>query len=94
MPYQQEIEGKEQITAELTKGSVTVFVQDEIFLIDIIKVHTDPVFSVKLEPTIQGSELALSEDLSTNLNLIRQRYHQPSLTVTFYQIPIRYGWYY
>lgn len=86
LPYQQEIQEKEQIASELTKGSIVVFVRDELFVLDVKKINTDQVLPVKLEPTIQGPELALSEDIATNLNLIRQRYHQPSLTVETLQM--------
>jgi len=86
LPYQQEIEGKEQILLELTKGSVVIVVQDGILLLDLKKVNTNAVSPVNLEPTIQGPELSLSEDIFTNINLIRHRYHKPSLTVEMLEI--------
>lgn len=86
LPYQQELKEKEKIAEELTKGSIVIFVLNELFLLDVKKVNTDLILPMKLEPTIQGPELALSEDISTNLNLIRQRYHQPSLTVELFQL--------
>lgn len=86
LPYQQEIEGKEQIILELTKGSIVVFIQGEILLLDLKHVRTDIVLPGNLEPTIQGPELSLSEDITTNINLIRHRYHKPSLTVEMLQV--------
>jgi Bacillus/Clostridium GerA spore germination protein len=81
LPQRKEVKGKEVILLELTKGSAIVIVQDEIILLDINNVKIDAVLPVNLEPTIQGPELALSEDLATNINLIRHRYHKSTLTV-------------
>ncbi len=81
LPQQMEITGKEQLLDQLTKGAIIVVVQESILLLDMKKVNTDSVQQVNLEPTIQGPELALSEDIATNINLIRQRYHKPSLIV-------------
>ena len=86
LPQQQELKGKEQILDEMTRGSIVVIVQGSILLLDIKKVNTDSVQQVNLEPTLQGPELALSEDIATNINLIRQRYHSPSLTIEMQQI--------
>mgnify|MGYP005828329193 CR=1 FL=1 len=81
LPNQQEFTSKEQVLLELTKGSVVVKLKDELLLFDIKKVNTDTVRETNIEPTIMGPQYALSEDLVTNLNLIRQRYHNSSLTV-------------
>jgi len=86
LPNVQDIKGKEQIALELTKGSVVVAVRDQLVLLDIKKVNTDTVLQTSIEPTIQGPQLSLSEDISTNINLIRQRYHKPSLTVEMMEI--------
>jgi len=86
LPQQQEIKGKEQILDEMTRGSIVIIIQGSLLLLDIKKVHTDSVQQVNLEPTIQGPELALSEDIATNINLIRQRYHKPSLVVEIQEI--------
>jgi len=81
LPNQQEVTSKEQVLLELTKGSVVVRLKDELLLFDIKKVNTDTVRETNIEPTIIGPQYALSEDIGTNLNLIRQRYHKPTLTV-------------
>ncbi|WP_428911197.1 spore germination protein [Niallia sp. Krafla_26] len=86
IPQYKEIEGKEQILVELTKGSAVIVINDVIILLDLNKVNTDAVLPVNLEPTIQGPELALSEDMATNINLIRHRYHKPSLKVEMLQL--------
>lgn len=81
LPNQQEVTSKEQVLLELTKGSVVVRLKNELLLLDIKKVNTNTVRETSIEPTILGPQYALSEDIITNLNLIRQRYHKPSLTV-------------
>lgn len=81
LPNQQDISSKEQVLLELTKGSVVVRLKNELLLFDLKKVNTDTVKESNIEPTIMGPQYALSEDIGTNLNLIRQRYHKPSLTV-------------
>lgn len=81
LPNQIDIESKEQILLELTKGSVLIHVNDSLLLFDLNLVSNDTILESNIEPTIQGPQLALSESLMTNLNLIRQRYHQPSLRI-------------
>lgn len=81
LPNEQEKKSKEQILLELTKGSVVIVLNNTILLFDFKKVHTDTVLESKVEPTIQGPQYSLSQDLMTNINLIRQRYHQPSLVI-------------
>ncbi|RID88666.1 hypothetical protein D1953_02830 [Peribacillus asahii] len=86
LPNQQEITSKEQILLEMTKGSVIVAIRDDLLLFDIKKVNTDTLIQTIIEPTIQGPQLSLSEDITTNINIIRQRYHKPSLTVEMMEI--------
>src|SRR5690606_27341594 len=38
-----------------------------------------------VETTIHGSELALSDNLMTNINVIRSSYHQPSLMIEYFE---------
>ncbi|WP_144460620.1 spore germination protein [Siminovitchia fortis] len=81
LPNQIDIESKEQILLELTKGSLLIHVNDSLLLFDFNLVSNDMVLESNVEPSIQGPQLALSESIMTNVNLIRQRYHQPSLTI-------------
>ncbi|MFS0638015.1 spore germination protein [Mesobacillus foraminis] len=81
LPNQQDITSKEQMLLEMTKGSVVILIRDHLLLMDIKKVNTDTVQQTSIEPTIQGPQLSLSEDIATNVNLIRQRYHRPSLVI-------------
>lgn len=86
LPNQQTFETKEQVELELTKGSVAIAIKDTLLLFDFKKVNTDTVLESNVEPTIMGPQLGLSEDIDTNLNLIRQRYHQPSLVIEMTQV--------
>ncbi|WHY01729.1 spore germination protein [Neobacillus sp. DY30] len=81
LPNLQEIKAKEQILLDLTKGSVIVAIRNQLLLLDIKKVNSDTVLESLIEPTIQGPQLSLSEDIVTNINLIRQRYHKSSLKI-------------
>ncbi|MCJ8009972.1 spore germination protein [Lederbergia wuyishanensis] len=86
LPNQQEVQSKDQLLVELTKGSVLIVIKDNILLFDFKQVHLDVPLPTNVEPTIQGPQYALSEDLITNINMIRQRYHQPSLRVEMYSV--------
>ena len=86
LPDQQDITSREQILGELTKGSVVVVIQDLIFMFDMKTVNTNTVPPTMLETTLQGPQTSLSEDLQTNVNLIRHRYHQPSLSVEVVEV--------
>ncbi|MBS4201985.1 spore germination protein [Bacillus sp. FJAT-49732] len=83
---QQEILSEEQVLQELSKGSVAIGVNGTVLLFDFKKVHTDVPLLSNVEPTIQGPQYALSEDIMTNLNMIRQRYHHPSLKIDMFTI--------
>lgn len=86
LPEEQEIASKEQVLKELTKGSLVVIIKDQLLMFDIKKVNTNTVPPTSLENTILGPQSSLSEDVQTNLNLIRQRYHQPSLSVEMFEV--------
>lgn len=86
LPTQQEITSKEQIIGELTKGSTVVAVRGQLLLFDLKKVSSDTVTGTTVETTINGPQNSFSEDIQTNLNLIRQRYHEPTLTVEMFEV--------
>ncbi|WP_077212955.1 spore germination protein [Bacillus dakarensis] len=86
LPNLQENQPREQMLLELTKGSVVVEVRDQLLLLDIKKSNTEAVLETSIEPTIQGPQYSLSEDIATNINIIRQRYHKPSLTVEMMEL--------
>ncbi|MBD7986119.1 spore germination protein [Sporosarcina sp. Sa2YVA2] len=81
LPNKIEIVDEETLLVELTRGMLLINVQQRYVLIDIKKVNTDSVQITSLEPTIYGPQGGLSESLETNINLLRQRYAEPSLAV-------------
>lgn len=86
LPDGQDITSKEQILSALMKGSVVLSIHDQLFMFDIKKVNTTTVPTTSLENTVLGPQSSLSEDIHTNINLIRQRYHKPALSVEMIEI--------
>lgn len=81
LPSQKQITSKQQVLEEIAKGSILIFIHETMFLFDFNKVHTDTVLESNIEPTIQGPQYAFSEDLMTNINIMRNQYKQTSLNV-------------
>lgn len=84
LPQFQEAKTKEQITLEIMNGSVIAVIQNEWYLLDFKLSNNDKVNNTSVETTIHGSQLALSDNLATNINVIRSYYHQPSLCVEYF----------
>ncbi|WP_078546935.1 spore germination protein [Litchfieldia alkalitelluris] len=76
-----EYEDKEKALNDLVRGNIVLFIEDEILLLNMGKNPNNAILDASVETTIQGPQNALSEDLITNINLIRSRYHQTSLVV-------------
>lgn len=83
LPQFQESQSKEQLKQEILNGNVLLFIQDEFFLLDLKYSFNDQANTTSVEPTIHGSQIALSDNIATNINLIRSNYHQPSLYVEY-----------
>lgn len=81
-----EIKQDEKLLLDLTRGSVLIAVQDQFFLLDMKKVNSSTVQQTLMEPTVYGPQEALSEDILTNLNIIRHRYNEPSLMIETFQL--------
>src|SRR5690606_25702007 len=86
LPDGQEITSQDQMLSELSKGSIVVSMNNYLFMFDIKKVHTNTVPITSLENTVLGPQSSMSEDIHTNINLIRNRYHQPTLTVEMLEL--------
>ena len=86
LPQNGKIETDEKVLSQLSRGSVLVQIQEQNYLLDLKKITTNLVSETNMEPTIQGPELGLSEDIQTNLNIIRHRYHNASLKIKTYQV--------
>ncbi|KGR78082.1 spore germination protein [Ureibacillus manganicus] len=81
LPQQLDFQKQEEILTNLLSGSVLVALKDKFLILNLSKTHVDQVQQVNIEPTIHGSQLGFSEDLTTNINIIRNQYKQSSLTV-------------
>ncbi len=87
LPYETAMPtGDEEVLIEITKGNVFVMIGKEMTLLELKMVAANAVQEAKIEQTIHGPILGLSESLETNLNLMRQRYHQPSLIIETMQL--------
>lgn len=84
LPQFQEINSKDQLQLDIMNGNVLVFIQEEFYLVDIKLSTNDQVNTTSVETTIHGSQIALSDNLMTNINVIRSNYHQPSLFVEYH----------
>lgn len=66
---------------QLLNGKVLLLYENTFLLMDVKREITSTVSENTVEITINGPHLALSENIATNLNLVRERYPQPSLKV-------------
>ncbi|PMC35291.1 spore germination protein [Bacillus sp. UMB0899] len=76
-----QVEEKDQPEELLLRGSVLIFFNNLILRLDVKGFVNKSIPDTSIETTIQGPQTGLSEDLETNLNIIRHRYHQSSLTI-------------
>ena len=82
LPYETKMPtGDEEVLIEITKGNVFVMIGKQITLLELKIVAANAVQEAIMEPTIHGPQLGLSESIETNINVIRQRYHKPSLII-------------
>ncbi|MBU7591790.1 hypothetical protein FVO58_04485 [Metabacillus halosaccharovorans] len=70
----------------MLKGSVLIFLNNLHFILDVKKILNKAIPDTTIETTIQGPQTGLSEDLETNMNIIRHRYHQSSLAFDDYRV--------
>ncbi|MBE4909119.1 spore germination protein [Bacillus luteolus] len=70
---------QEVILSHLMRGSVGLFVNSKIYLIELQQVFINNISESTVETVIQGPQNALTESIATNINLIRYRYPQPTL---------------
>lgn len=81
LPDKTDIPAKEELLISITKGTVLIAIHDRFYLLDLKKVNSDTVLETIMESTIHGPQHALSEDLETNLNILRQRYQTANLVI-------------
>lgn len=81
LPNRIELPTKDKLLILLSAGSVLIAIEENTFLLDIRLVKNNEVQDILVEPTVHGPQKGLSEDIEVTINLIRQRYHKPSLKV-------------
>lgn len=81
LPNKEEIKSRDELLIRITQGLVLIAIEERFILLDIRKVSSDTILETSIEPTIHGPQLALGESLETNINIIRQRYNNPSLKI-------------
>lgn len=81
LPNRIEVPSKEKLFILISAGFVLIAIGDQTFLLDIRLLKDNEIQDTIMEPTIHGPQKALSEDIEVSINIIRQRYHNPSLKV-------------
>ncbi|MEK8132032.1 spore germination protein [Paenibacillus filicis] len=77
--------GQKNMAQQVLQGAVAVEC-GAIYLIDFGKHENSQPLEASMEKVIQGPQNAFSENLLTNISLLRSRYPQASLTIELYQI--------
>src|SRR5690606_31128798 len=83
LPQFQDSKSQEQLKTEVLNGNVALFIQNKFYLLDLKFSFNDQTNTASVETTIHGSQLALSDNIATNINIIRSDYHQPTLYVEY-----------
>lgn len=76
----------DEILIMLTSGFVLVYADSIYSILEIRKLGNTLQGPTIAETTIHGPQLSLSEDLETNVSIVRQHYHQPNLYVETHQL--------
>lgn len=78
-PSSKEVQDEEEILENLLKGHVAVFTKEHIYLFDALLVEGASVSSADTENVIQGPTDSFTENIDTNMNLVRRRYQTAHL---------------
>ncbi len=81
MPNHMKIPESEEVLKKLVQGFVLVYCNGNYLLLEMRKLKNTVPLQTVLESTIHGPQAAFSEDLETNIGILRQQYHQPDLYV-------------
>ena len=81
LPNKIDMPSPDQLAIDLTMGKLLIAIQNRMVLLDFRLVHSNGIQEATMEPTVHGPQFALSEDLETNINIIRQRFNNSSLKV-------------
>ncbi|CAH8706435.1 spore germination protein [Paenibacillus thiaminolyticus] len=77
----EELQEVSAIPAKLLESRAIVFFNDRLWALSAADVKINQPDEAAVESTIQGPDFALSENLKTNINLIRNRYPSSSLVM-------------
>lgn len=73
--------GDEDWLRDIIHGNAVIIVNGVVLTADVKLVVNKDVSDAKVENSIFGARMAFSENLETNMNLIRSRYYRPTLTM-------------
>ena len=76
----------DELLTMLISGFVLVYADSDYSILEIRKLGNTLQGPTISETTIHGPQLALSEDLETNVSIVRQHYHQSNLYVETQQL--------
>jgi len=65
----------------LIRGSMVISIEEMLLTMEIKEFVNKNIPETTIETTIQGPQTGFSEDLETNINILRHRYHQPTLVI-------------
>ncbi|MBP1154182.1 MULTISPECIES: spore germination protein [unclassified Paenibacillus] len=69
----------EKLLTKMLGGFVGVFFLEEVYVLYANKPTSEQPLEAKAESTLQGPQTALSENIDTNIKIIRERYPSPAL---------------
>lgn len=81
LPNCQPLDDLSQAVRMIPQGNVAIFFARSAFLIEVVKVESASVAETSVESTVLGPHDAFTENVMTNLNLLRLRYQTPDLQV-------------
>lgn len=81
-----EADSPETAAQKVMKGFVCISCEQKTILVKMARAEFSEVSQGSLETTLQGSKDSLTEDISTNLNMIRRRYPQERLMVRYMEV--------
>ncbi|WP_158555880.1 spore germination protein [Peribacillus glennii] len=81
MPSCQHINASDDVEKLLLQGNALIALSGEIYSVDVRKPTNDQPLDATVEQTVQGAQKGLSEDLTMNMTLVRNRYPSKQLKI-------------
>ncbi|MBB6452581.1 spore germination protein [Salirhabdus euzebyi] len=81
LPNISEHKKNEETLTKMLLGSAVILLGSKVLILDVEKVENNSITEATVEKVIQGPLNALTEDVSTNIHLIRNRYPQATLRI-------------